>query len=189
MKLDNIKKSIVYDTSSINLLRSRKLKEIVSPNNLKTSNGESIFICDKEKIHGIIILNEPTNITRDILKNRFKRHQLSEEVIDTNWPSLKRFNAHSFRIKKVFKEPLEFRYSGKGCLKNGELLNNVEIIDREKEALEQKINKYKDRLDTLKGFKCSEEKEIVKDLFLELFGLVINKMEEPKSKAKELINA
>jgi hypothetical protein len=189
MKLNNIKKSIVYDKASIDLLRSRKLKEIISKSSLNLSKDEPVFICDKEKIHGVIILNEPSNLNRDILKNRFSRHKLTEEVIDTTWPSVKKFNAHSFRIKKVFKEPLEFRYSGKGNLSTGELIKNIEIVDREKEALDEKINKYKNRLDTLKGLKCSGEKEIVKDLFLDLFGLVLNKMEEPKSKAEELINA
>ncbi|MHA1833199.1 MAG: hypothetical protein ACTSV7_04350 [Candidatus Baldrarchaeia archaeon] len=178
MKKYNTTKAITYPETGINLIRARKLKEIVSPHISRQHIGQEIFICDKKNVFGVVILNQPTSLTESQFKNHSSRHFITEELKDTVWPNVKKFNAYTFRIKKVFKKPLEFRYKGQEDLEMGELIHNVEIIDREKEALETKVNKYKARLETLKDLPCSVEDLNQKNLLTELFELYLTKLSQ-----------
>ena len=176
MKKYDINKAITYHKTGIDLIRARKLKEIISPSLSTKHVGEEIFICDKEKVHGIIILNEPTSLTVAQFKNHASRHLITEEAKDNIWPSVKKFNAYTFRIKKVFKNSLEYMYKGQEDLEISELIEGVEIIDREAEALQALVNKYNVRLETLKGIECDKDNEVLKNLYIRLFELYLKRM-------------
>ncbi len=176
MKNYDINKAITYHETGIDLIRARQLKEIISPNFSKLHVGEEIFICDREKVHGIIVLNEPTVLNVEQFKNHSSRHLITEELKDEIWPKVKKFNAYTFRIKKVFKKSLEYRHVNQKNLNMSELIKDLELVDREQEALEAKFSKYEVRLETLKGLECDESKEQLKGLLTELFQLYIKRI-------------
>ena len=179
MEETKINKAVVYSHAGIELIKKRKLKELISVDVSNAHVGEEIYICDRENIHGIIILNDPNNLNKDFFKNHFPRHNISERFREEVWSDVKNFNAHSFRIRKVFKTPLKYTYPLSEFVTMGEFIKGIEIIEevpinpitemlKEKEViLEKFINK-----DAIEG------KEILKDLFVDLYKLFIKRQEE-----------
>jgi len=98
-------KAIVLADKSAKSICARNKKEIILPQGSGKHIGEPIFLCG-DKVYGIIILNEPTSITVDQFKNRYKRHFITEKTRETLWPNIEHFYAYSFRIKRIFKEPI-----------------------------------------------------------------------------------
>lgn len=127
---NKINKAIIYDQFGIDVLCARKLKEIISPTESKQFIGEEILICDKDKAYGIIILNESMQLDINLFKNHFSRHIITEDFREAVWPGVTKFNAFSFRIKKIFKEPLEYIYKGKENLTMSKFVEGIDILQK-----------------------------------------------------------
>ena len=123
-------KAIIYDQFGIDVFCARKLKQIISPIGSKQFIGQEILICDKEKAYGTIILNEPILLDSGLFKNHFSRHAITEYSRENIWPGVNKFNAFSFRIKNIFKEPLEYTYKGQEELAMSEFVEGVEILEK-----------------------------------------------------------
>lgn len=132
MTKDKINKAIIYEEMGIKSLCARKLKEIISPMPSNSMNfiGQEILICDKEKVYGIIVLNEPIILDKDQFNSHFSRHIITEEFKDMVWSDIYKFKAFSFRIKKIFKEPLEYVYMGEGELTMGKFVEGIDILEK-----------------------------------------------------------
>lgn len=173
---NKINKAIIYDQFGIDVLCARKLKEIISPIGSKQIIGEEIFICDKDKAYGTIILNEPMQLDESLFKNHFSRHAITEEGRESLWPGINKFNTFSFRITKIFKEPLEYSYKGQEDLVEGKFVEEVEIVIEKFDVTE-----YEEKYESFKNTKCSDEDSELKDLFLDLYKLFTIRLSE-KSK-------
>lgn len=103
-------KAVILTDKSAKLICARKKKEIVLPDASGKHVGKPIFLCGK-KVYGIIILNEPTTITTEQCDNREKRHLLSKKEREELWPDAEKYLAYSFRIKRIFKEPVFYKHS------------------------------------------------------------------------------
>jgi hypothetical protein len=180
MEIDQIKNGIIYSSAAMALLRKRQLKELVSPNSTKFVIDEPIFICDTEKVHGVIILNRPQSLNKDLFNNHFSRHLITEEFKELVWPNIKKFNTYTFRIKKVFKDPIDFKTFDKSNLSMSQFLKDIELVDKEKEEFDKKISDYKIRLEKLKELSVIEDDSVLKDLILSLYSLVIERIEEKR---------
>ena len=127
-KYKEINKAIVLSPVSIDLIRTRILKEIISIKGSKEHIGKEIFICDKDKVHGVIELNEPHILNVDLFKNHESRHLINEEFREELWPNKNKFYAYSFRIKKIFKEPLNYFYEGEIAM--SKFINDIEVLQK-----------------------------------------------------------
>jgi len=179
MKKYNITQAVVYDGFWLNQICSRKLKKIISiksPNNII---GQEILICDSDKAYGIVILNEPYILDADLFKNNFSKHIITEECKNTIWPNINKFYSFSFRIKKIFKEPIEYKSSKARTM--GDFIEDVKLIQedsinyKEIENIET-IIKYEDKLETFKSSNCDSGDELLKGLFMEVYELYIKKI-------------
>lgn len=130
MKKYDIDKAIIYHKTGIELIRARKLKEIISPSFSSKHVGEEIFICDKNKVYGIIVLNQPTTLTVDQFKNHSSRHLITQELKEDIWPDVNKFNAYTFRIKKIFEKERDFFYDRRDKLVMSEFIKDVEILEK-----------------------------------------------------------
>lgn len=128
MNKQKTNKAIIYDKFFIDILCARKLKEIISDKSKFI--GQEIFICDKEKVYGTIILNEPHILNRNFFKNHESRHFITNIYMKEIFPDTNKFNAFSFRIKKIFKEPLEYTYEGQEGLAMSEFVEGIEILEK-----------------------------------------------------------
>lgn len=130
MEKNNINKAIVYDGRCIDLIRNRKLKEIITTESFGKFLEQKIFICDREKIYGIVILNKPNILNVDFFKNHFSRHNITEEFRQNVWSDINRFYSYSFRIKKIFKEPLNYFYEDQEKLAMSKFIEDVELLQK-----------------------------------------------------------
>ena len=177
MNTQKINKAIIYDKFFIDILCARKLKEIVSDK--ARFVGQEIFICDKEKVYGTIILNEPHVLNMDFFKNHESRHFITDIGMNEVWPGVNRLNAFSFRITKIFKEPLQYIYMGKEKLAMGKFVEGITImkenIDYTYVSKAISIIEYEDRLETLKTIEVEDEDKELQKLFLELYELFLKR--------------
>lgn len=90
-----------------NMICARKKKEIILDKHNSNFVGKPIFLCG-DKIYGIIVLNEPHVLDKNLVKNHESRHLIKEQLRDAFWPGADRFYAYSFRIKRIFKEPIPY---------------------------------------------------------------------------------
>ena len=181
MTKQEINKAIIYEEIGIKALCARKLKEIISPMPSNSMNfiEQEILICDKEKVYGIIVLNKPILLDKDQFNSHFSRHIITEEFKDMFWSDVYKFNAFSFRIKKIFKEPLQYIYMGKEKLAMGKFIEGVTImkenIDYADVSKAISIIEYEDRLETLKTIEVEDEDKELQKLFLELYELFLKR--------------
>lgn len=180
MTKETTNKAIIYDKFFIDILCARKLKEIISYK--AKFVGQEIFICDKEKVYGTIILNQPTFLNVDFFKNHESRHFISNSCMEETFPDTNKFNAFSFRITKIFKKPLQYVYMGEGKLAMGEFVEGVKIIKENTDYSDVdkaiSVIEYEDKLESFKSLKCADEDEELKILFVTLYGLFIKRMVE-----------
>lgn len=178
MTKEKINKAIIYDKFFIDILCARKLKEIISDK--AKFIGQEIFICDKEKVYGTIILNHPTFLDIDFFKNHESRHFISNSCMEECFPDTAKFNAFSFRITKIFKEPLQYTYMGEDKLAMGEFVEGVNILEEniDYSDVSKALNliEYEDKLESFKSFEVEDEDKELHKLFLQLYGLFIMKL-------------
>ena len=102
--------------------------------------------------------------------------------MEENWPGVNNFSAFSFRIKKIFKEPLQFVYMGDKKLAMGEFVEGVtlmkENLDYSDVAKAITIVEYEDKLQSLKSIEVEDEDKEVQKLFLELYELFLKRFSE-----------
>ena len=182
MNKQETNKAIIYEEIGIKSLCARKLKEIISSAGSKQFIGQEILICDKDKAYGIIVLNEPHILDTEQFKNHFSRHFITEEGRENIWPGVSKFNAFSFRIKKIFKEPLQYIYMGKEKLVISKFVkgitmiqNNIDYSDIDKAI---SIIEYEDKLDVLKNIEVADEDKDLQELFLSLYALFLKRIAE-----------
>lgn len=96
---------VVPDISARNIC-ARKKNEIISDKVSTKHIGKPIFLCG-DKIYGIIELNQPSILDKDFFKSHFKRHMVTDAAREELWPGEERLYAYSFRIKRIFKEPID----------------------------------------------------------------------------------
>ncbi len=182
MNKQEINKAIIYDEIGIASIQARVLKELISKTGDKSFIKQEIFICDKEKVYGIVVLNEPHILDLTQFKNHSSRHFCTEEGRENIWPGVNKFNAFSFRIKKIFKEPLQYTYMGEEQLAIGKFVEGVTImkenIDYADVSKAISIIEYEDRLETLKTIEVEDEDKELQKLFLELYELFLKRFTE-----------
>jgi len=188
MKKYNTNKAIVYDSQGIELLRNRQLKTLIATGKSVQHLGQEIAICDKDKVYGIVVLNEPIILDKDLFENHFSRHHITKEFKEEVWPSINKFFSHSFRIKKIFKEPLDYVYKGDE-VGMGDFVADISIIQEpsiDYTALEtiKNIIKYEDKLEMFDNMNCKSEDEELKSLFVDLYKLFIIKLANKNSESK-----
>ena len=167
----NLDKAVVYDlANAIDLLKTRKLKEIISSEFSKEHIGKEIYICDKDKIHGIIILNNPTQLNKDQLNNHFSRHFINEDLRSDILGKSSKLNAYTFRIKKIFKEPKTYNTNDKLATFIN-IIEDIKILSKDTEI----INKFKLILEDIRNKNSVEGKEYLKELFENLYELFLCK--------------
>jgi hypothetical protein len=182
MTNNKINKALIYDEVGIGSIRARALKEIISKTGAKSFVGQEIILCDKDKAHGIITLNEPHILDTDQFKSHSSRHLITDEGRENIWPGVSKFNAFSFRIKKIFKDPIEFVYIGDTKLATGEFVEGVTIkeenIDYSNLEKAEASVKFEEILEAHKAKPCKEEDLELKTLFLELYELFAKRLIE-----------
>lgn len=179
----NINKAIIYGyEKAIELLNARKLKEIITTDVSRGYIDEKIFICDETKLYGIIILNKATQLDVDQFKNHKSRHFITEDLRLSVWGNIKLFNSHTFRIKKVFKNPIEYT-SEKTTSSLGKFIDDVNVVYKKDEA----VIKYKNILEESRIKESIEGKEELKLMFENLYELFLERYSEKKNKKIENI--
>jgi len=133
---ESILPGIVLSDRQVKLIQKRSKKEIIKVDNLGNLIGKPIYLCGK-KVYGIIILNEPGRMDLSQLKSssHSKRHQLTKKELEENWPDVEKFYGYSFRIKKIFKKPLKYKYTD-----SKDFIDEVELIDKPKEKKMRDLN-------------------------------------------------
>ena len=184
LTMTKINKAIIYaHANAIGLLKSRKLKSLISSESRRRHTNEQILICDEKYAHGIVILNTPTILDLNQFSNQTKRHSITEELREAVWGNCKQLSSYNFRIKKIFKEPLEY-VSDNSCVALGKFIDDVKIIDKHEEA----VSVYKDKLEDIKKKASVEGKEDLKKMFEELYELFLKRYSEKNIKKMENIN-
>ena len=181
----DIEKAIVYGhEKAIDLLKARKLKEIITADVSRDYTDEKIFICDDTKLYGVIILNKATQLDVDQFRNHQSRHFITDELREDVWGNTKVFNSHTFRIKKVFKNPIEYK-SEKVSLSLGKFIDDVKVVNVEKEI----FIKHQSILEDAKKKISVDGKENLKEMFENLYELFLEKYSEKVNKKSEKIYA
>jgi len=196
------KSGIVLEDKYAKLIRARKKKEIISTENFKNYSGKEIFLCGKS-IYGSIILNEPMKLDRCLLKNHSKRHLITNYDVDRLWPEEKTFYSYSFRITKMFKNPVRYKYTNAtfGIVDNIEFKNKKEtpemkdlqnlnkdntVVEKEQTIQEElkveeilqsnsRLDKYYNKLNNLKAINFGGRYKDIAQLFLNLYELYLEK--------------
>lgn len=157
------------------LICARRKKEIILTECNESYINKPIFLCS-DKVYGIVVLNSPSHIDRDQFTSRHKRHLITEEARESIWPDQEKFFAYGVRIKRIFKDPLEY-------VKDSEceigFMDNI-IFDVEKNLTERKIDfsKYYTELEELKTLEVKKGYESIRDTLLELYKLFVQLMEK-----------
>ena len=182
--MTKIKKAIIYaHPNVINLLKSRKLKSLITTDTCKGYIDEKILICDEKFAHGIIILNKPTILDVNQFKNQMGRHSITEELREDVWCDSKYLNSHGFRIKKIFKNPIEY-VSDNATISLGKFIGDVSIVNKHEEF----VNKYNGILENIKQSDSVDGKEDLKAMFENLYELFLKKYSEKVANKMEKIN-
>jgi len=175
---------IVIEDKYAQLIRKRLKKEIISTENLLNYVGKEIYLCG-HNAYGSITLNEPLKLDCSLLASHNKRHLISEDDILKLWPDSNIFYAYSFRINKIFKNPIKYNNTNKvfGIIEDIKFINK----DNEEEKVIMKkeeisivavnyYNDYEDTLDYLKKLEFSEKYKSVVESFLALYETYLNKL-------------
>jgi DNA-directed RNA polymerase subunit RPC12/RpoP len=118
------------------------------------------------------------------LASHNKRHLISEDDILKLWPDSNIFYAYSFRINKIFKNPIKYDNTNKVF----GIIEDIKFIDKKEEnnvAIKKEeisivavnyYNDYEDTLDYLKKLEFSEKYKSVVESFLALYETYLNKL-------------
>lgn len=166
----NINKAILYSGTGIELIKNRSINELVSSDCHFNNCNENIFICDENFAYGIIKVNSPSQVDVEQFNNRFNRHKITNEFRRDVIGEFKSYNVYTFRIKRMFKKPLEHNF--KGDLVFGKFIKNIDVID-------EKVLEYRNRLLEIKNIKSNNK---LKPLFENLYELFLNKYNEKLKK-------
>jgi DNA-directed RNA polymerase subunit RPC12/RpoP len=174
---------IVIEDKYAQLIRKRLKKEIISTENLSNYVGKEIYLCGNF-VYGSIILNEPLKLDSHLLDSHKKRHLITEDDILKLWPDSNIFYAYSFRINRMFKNPIKYNNTNK----NFGIIEDINFIDKKEDNTTnmktEEINlvdvnyykDYEDKLDYLKKLEFSEKYKSVVESFLVLYELYLNKL-------------
>lgn len=132
-------KAIVLTDKNARLICARKKKEIITDSLSGKHVNQPIFLCG-DKVYGILVLNEPTNLDEGLFKNHYKRHLIDEKTKDELWPDATKYYSYSFRIKRIFKEPVDLNREFNGV----EFLDNLEIPMEKRKKFIKGVIGFKD---------------------------------------------
>jgi len=173
---------IVIEDKYAQLIRKRLIKEIISTENFLNYVGKELYLCGNQ-VYGSIILNGPLKLDCSLLASHNKRHLISEDDILKLWPDSNVFYAYSFRINKMFKNPIKYDNTNL----NFGIIEDIKFLDKKDEKINMKkeeisivaVNYYKDyedKLDYLKKLEFSEKYKSVVESFLSLYETYLNKL-------------
>lgn len=171
-------KGILLSDKSATLICARKKKEIILDKINTAYIDKPIFLCG-DKVYGIIILNEPAKIEKYQFKNRFKRHMITEEACEELWPGQETLYAYGFRIKRIFKDPIDCdsAFNKIGFIDD----LDIELEKRKKYTMGIKeIDYYKhyNLLEKIKSESISKKGyESFTEILLNLYKSLLNRME------------
>jgi len=170
----NIKdKAVIISEKQAKLITIRQVQEIILDEKSLEHVGEPILFGNK-KIYGTIELNAPQTINIEQFRNRQGRHQLTDKdrikFLDDN----EKLYAYSFKIKKIFKDPLDFVKS-----KDRGFLFDIDLeIENEKNIIDEYLNK----LSYFKSIEVNKDDKFLKDCFVDLYSLFLEKFKVKKEK-------
>jgi len=173
---------IVIEDKYAQLIRKRLIKEIISTENFLNYVGKELYLCGNQ-VYGSIILNGPLKLDCSLLASHNKRHLISEDDILKLWPDSNVFYAYSFRINKMFKNPIKYDNTNL----NFGIIEDIKFLDKKDEKINMKkeeisivaVNYYKDyedKLDYLKKLEFSEKYKSVVESFLSLYEVYLIKL-------------
>ena len=129
-------------------------------------------------------MNSPTKINIDQFKSHSSRHFITEELRYEIWGNTKHYNSHTFRIKKIFKEPIKY-CSDEKSVSFGKFIKDVTIYNSEDVI----VNKFSEILNAYKNISSETGSEDLKKLFEKLFELYLAKYSEKiANKKAEITN-
>jgi len=172
---------IVIEDKYAQLIRKRLKKEIISTENLYNYIGKEIYLCG-HNAYGSITLNEPLKLDCSLLASHNKRHLISEDDILKLWPDSNIFYAYSFRINKIFKNPIKYDNTNKvfGIIEDIKFIDkkeeNIVAMKKEERQPVEYYKSYEDRFEALKKLVLSEKYKSVVESFLVLYETYLNKL-------------
>jgi DNA-directed RNA polymerase subunit RPC12/RpoP len=172
---------IVIEDKYAQLIRKRLKKEIISTENLFNYVGKEIYLCGNN-VYGSITLNEPLKLDCALLVSHNKRHLISEDDILKLWPDSNIFYAYSFRINKIFKNPIKYNNTNKvfGIIEDIKFIDKKEdekiVMKKEEIKLVEYYKSYEDKFEALKKLEFSEKYKSVVESFLSLYEVYLNKL-------------
>jgi len=172
---------IVIEDKYAQLIRKRLKKEIISTENLYNYIGKEIYLCG-HNAYGSITLNEPLKLDCSLLASHNKRHLISEDDILKLWPDSNIFYAYSFRINKIFKNPIKYDNTNKvfGIIEDIKFIDkkeeNIVAMKKEERQPVEYYKSYEDRFEALKKIEFSEKYKSVVESFLSLYEVYLNKL-------------
>ena len=167
---------ILSKKSTINICK-RKKKEIVLPELSGHHIGKPIYICGKQ-VYGVIILNAPHNIDDQQFDSHFNRHFVSKGFREKVWPDVKKFYSYSFRIKKIYKKPLDYICDDKWTIRfldDVELVKTVDLAAERDAKLKKRLEKYMAEANELNKLEFSDKYEKLGKNLLALYNLYLLK--------------
>lgn len=169
-------KGIFLVDKNIKLICARKKKEIILPEMSRAHVGKPIFLCGKS-VYGIIELNEPQAIDEYQFKSRYKRHLITDIEREQMWPVATKYYAYSFRIKRIFKESLEYVNEEEvvGFMKS--INFSLDVKSEGKVTLEKDFYNYYGEVEELEKLVAIEGYGGIQKTLLQLYKLLIQKME------------
>jgi hypothetical protein len=116
------------------------------------------------------------------LASHNKRHLISEDDILKLWPDSNIFYAYSFRINKIFKNPIKYNNTNKvfGIIEDIKFIDKKEdekiVMKKEERQPVEYYKSYEDKFETLKKIEFSEKYKSVVESFLSLYEVYLNKL-------------
>lgn len=172
---------IVIEDKYAQLIRKRLKKEIISTENLLNYVGKELYLCG-HNVYGSITLNEPLKLDYSLLASHSKRHLISEDDILKLWPDSSIFYAYSFRINKIFKNPIKYDNTNKvfGIIEDIKFIDKKEdekiVMKKEEIQPVEYYKSYEEKFEALKKLEFSEKYKSVVESFLSLYEVYLNKL-------------